>query len=90
MKAIHSITVTAVVLLFALSAFAGTAAAEHDSNDIESDGEKLVPGGGVAYDAPSEDRFLKAKKAFDGHENFPDTLFDGDGDQVEDGPEIQG
>ncbi|MEF8780596.1 MAG: hypothetical protein V5A46_07940 [Haloferacaceae archaeon] len=67
MKTIHSITVTAVVLLFVISAFAGTAAAENDSQDIEADGEKLVPGGGVAYDAPPEDQYLKAKKAFDGN-----------------------
>jgi hypothetical protein len=78
--------------------------------------DKIVPGGGVAYDVPPEDQFLKAKKAFDEHvphtnfegdgdTQFPgrewapggdiqpdpwDGISDGDGDQVEEGPELQG
>jgi hypothetical protein len=36
-----------------------------------SPGDKVVPGDGVASDVPPEDRFLKAKKAFD--ENWPDS-----------------
>jgi hypothetical protein len=164
MKSVQSITVTAVVLIFVISAFAGTAAAAHDPKDpghdtlwrdsvfdgnelspadkvIVTDSEnmdkhakkgvmpgdnvqfpdtiiddKIVPGGGVAYDVPPEDRFLKAKKAFDEHvphtnfegdgdTQFPgrewapggdiqpdpwDGISDGDGDQVEEGPELQG
>jgi hypothetical protein len=45
-----------------------------------------VPGRGVAYDAPPEDRFLKAKKAFDENENWPDSVFDdNDDDEFQDG-----
>ncbi|RXK48011.1 hypothetical protein [Halorientalis pallida] len=42
--------------------------------------EKIGPGNSVANDAAPEDRFLKAKKAFDGDKNanYPDSVFDGD------------
>lgn len=44
MKIIRSITVTAVVLMFALSVFAVPAAAAHDPKDPDHD---FIPGGGV-------------------------------------------
>lgn len=114
MKDIRSITVTAVVLLFALSIFAGSAAAAHDPKDPDHD--NLMPNTKFDDDdvPASDDTFLKAKKAFDEHfpdtifdEKFPETVFDDkkgvmpgdrvsppvfddDGDQVADGPELQG
>ena len=86
MKIIQSMAVSAVVLMFVLSAFAGTAAAAHNLQDTDTDDlfpggdgvEKIVPGADVALDAAPEDRFLKAKKAFDGNANYPDSVFDGD------------
>jgi hypothetical protein len=43
--------------------------------------EKLGPGNSVANDAAPEDRFLKAKKAFDEKVTFPDSFFDGNDDE---------
>ncbi|WP_436934573.1 hypothetical protein [Halovenus marina] len=43
--------------------------------------EKIGPGNTAANDAAPEDRFLKAKKAFDGKVSFPDSFFDGNDDE---------
>ncbi|MFC7132691.1 MULTISPECIES: hypothetical protein [Salinibaculum] len=43
--------------------------------------EKIGPGNSVANDAAPEDRFLKAKKAFDEKVTFPDSFFDGNDDE---------
>ena len=73
MKIIHSLTVATVVLMVTLSMFAGTAAAAHELKDTDHEIGVVAPGD---EKTSTEDRFLKAKKAFNGNENFPDSTFD--------------